>query len=102
MALKLSKTIVRELFMTNRKGVPVIVELQGGDMLVFRMKGSRKKYEVYLGHCFRLAQIMQNEADFKQRTEQYQMKKKAGFKGLRKPKKSSLPYGNLYFKALKQ
>jgi hypothetical protein len=88
--------------MTDRKGTPVIVELQGGDMLVFRMKCSKRRYEIYLGHCFRLAQITQADADFKQRSEQYQMKKKAGFKGLRKPKRSALPYNNLYFKALKQ
>lgn len=101
MAIKLSKTIVRELLSTDRKGKPIIIELEGGDMLTFRLKGSPKRYSIFLGHCFRLAQIFQADSDYREKMKDYQAKKKMGMKRLRKPKQSSLPYNNVYFKALK-
>lgn len=101
MAIRLSKTISRELISTDRKGRPLIVELAGGDMISFRVKGSPKRFSLYLGHAFRLAQIFQTDEDYKARMQAYKEKKAAGYKHLKKPKRYSLPYGTVYYKALK-
>lgn len=101
MAIKLSRPISRELFSTDRKGRPLIIELVGGDVINFRIKGSPKRFSLFLGHAFRLAQIFQADEDYKARMQAYTEKKKAGYKHLKKPKRYSLPYGTVYYKALK-
>lgn len=102
MAIKLTKKISREMLSsaaTNGKdrGKTVIVELLPGDEIGFRIKGSRTLYKVYLGHCFRLAQIQSTEQQFRDAMERYRNR---GTKRMRKPKRTALPFGNIYFKAL--
>ncbi len=103
MATKLIKTVKRELFSTDRKGVPLIVELQGGDMLVFRSKGKRLTHELYIGHAYMMAQIMSAEKRYADAKAEYaRVKKLYPEKRLRKPRKPNVPFNKIYFKALSQ
>lgn len=103
MATKLTKTIRREtLRMTEthgaHKGKPIIVELLPGDEISFKVKGTRQECSIYLGHCFMLAKIQTMEANYKAAMERWRNR---GTKRTRKPRRPSLPFGNMYFKALK-
>lgn len=102
MAVKLTKSVKREMLSSaeshgKNKGKPIIVELVPGDELSFRVKGTRAVYSIYLGHCFRLAQIQTVEANYKEAMQRY---KARGSKRMRKPKRPSLPFNSIYFKAL--
>lgn len=76
----------------------LIVELLPGDELCFRVKGTRQRFSVYLGHCFRLAQLLTLEADYKRRMAEYNERRKYS-KGLRRPKRPMMPFSKLYFDA---
>lgn len=98
---ELTKPVKRGLMSRDRKGRQLIVTMEPGDMLTFRSKGKRRTVSVYLGHCLTLAQILTSSEEFKHRMEEYTAKKKAGARFIRKPKKPSLPFGKVYFDALK-
>ena len=106
MARKLNKTIRREMLsgaqMTKGKyrNRPIVVELRAGDELGFQIKGTRQRYTVYLGHCFRLAQLLTLEHEYKEKMKIYQSRPKGT--RMRKPKKPILPFGKIYFDATKQ
>ena len=102
MALPLLKPIHRELASTSRKGRKIILTIEPGDMITFREKGKRTEVSVYAGHAYMLAQIMSEESHYKKKVEEYNKKKKLGYKGLRKPRKAQFPYNKIYFKALTQ
>lgn len=102
MAVKLIKSVKREMLSSTEthgknRGKPIIVELLPGDEISFRVKGTRAQYSIYLGHCFRLAQIQTVEANYKAAMEKY---KARGSRRMRKPKRTSLPFNSIYFKAL--
>lgn len=101
MARLLTKNITRQtLAVTNRKSEPVVVTLKAGDLLEFRVKGKRLRMEISLAHCFNLAFIMDADRRYHDTVEEYNKKKKAGYKNLRKPKKPFLPFNGIYFKAI--
>jgi len=101
MARLLTKNITRQtLAVTNRKSEPVVVTLKAGDLLEFRVKGKRLRMEISLTHCFNLAFIMDADRRYHDNIEEYNKKKKAGYKNLRKPKKPFLPFNGIYFKAI--
>lgn len=105
MATLLKKTVSREMLSSvvghgKHRNRPVIVELLAGDELNFRVKGTRTSYKIYLGHCFRLAQIQTEEERYKAALATYTERKKAGAKKLRKPRRHALPFSNIYLKAL--
>lgn len=103
MATKLKSPVKRELSATcaTKKGRicrgsdagarSVIVELGADEMIRFRVKGTRKTYELHLIVAFQVAQVNQIQADYKDRVAQYQLKKKAGYRRIRKPKKPYCP-----------
>lgn len=99
MATKLLKSVKRELLSSDRKGKAIIVELMPGDVLKFRIKGKKTFDEVYLGHCYILAQIMSMEHIYKEKMKQYKIKKEAGYR-VKKVKKPHLPFNKMYFDAL--
>ena len=87
---KLLKNIKRELLASpDFKGRPVIVELQAGDRISFRLKGKKKRYEVSLHKVFLLAMLQTLEGEYQDKLDIYNMKKKAGYPRLRKPRKPS-------------
>lgn len=105
MATRLDKAVTREMMsrgLERGKGREraVLVSLMPGDMIRFRLKGTRKAYECYLGHCYRLAQALTLEEDFKERMKVYNEKKKYQ-KGLRKPKRPMIPVSKFYFDSTK-
>lgn len=97
---KLLRPITRELASTDQRGNTLVMTLEPGDVLTFRIKGTRQRASVYIGHCFALATIMEMEARYKQRLDAYNAKKKAGAKGLKPPKKPFNPFSKMYHKAL--
>lgn len=104
MAVKLIKPVKREMLSSTEtrgkdRGKAIIVELLPGDEISFRVKGTRASYSIYLGHCFRLAQIQTVETNYKLAMEKY---KARGTKRMRKPKRTALPFNNIYFKALQK
>ena len=102
MATKLLKSVSRQtLSIEGKKKKPIIVTLIPGDVISFRVKGSKTSNEIYLGHCYVLAQIINIEKFYKQRVEKYNQRKKEGAKGLKKPRKPFLPFSRMYFDAIK-
>lgn len=100
MATKLLKPVKRELFSTDRRGVTLVVTLEPGDCISFRSKGKRTSHEIYLGHCYMLAQIMSADKRFKEAVDNYKKKKAAGYARLKKPRRPSVPFNKIYFDAL--
>lgn len=104
MATKLTKRVRREMLSGvgmmrgkhSQRGL--IVELVPGDELSFRVKGTRQVFTVYLGHCFRLAQILTLESEYKRKMKEYAERKKFQ-KGLRRPKRPMMPFSKVYFDA---
>lgn len=101
MATKLNKPVKRETYSRDHRNRTLIAILEPGDILTFRVKGSRSTYSVTLGQCFNLAQIISSESDYKRKVEIYQLKKKGGAKGLRPPKRPYQPFSKFYFTAIK-
>jgi hypothetical protein len=103
MATKLTKAIKRELFSTEQhgkhRGKPFIVELIPGDEISFRVKGTKKSYSVYLGHCLRMAKILTMESEYKEKLKVFSEKKKAGLRA-KKPNRPSMPFNKMYFDAI--
>lgn len=97
--IPLTKPVRRLTRSTDRKGNPLVVSLEPGDIISFRPKGKRRTVSVYAGHCYALAQIVQTESDYKDRMKVYNEKRKYT-KGLRRPKRHSLPFSRIYFSAL--
>lgn len=101
MATLLKKDVVRETYsVTDRRGQKVIVTLKAGDMLEFRVKGKRIRYEVPLASCMNLAFIQFMEDKYKEKVRTYKEKKSIG-KRPRKPKRPPRIYGEKWYKALK-
>lgn len=100
MATQLTKPVRRETSLTDRKGRRIIAILDADNTITFKPKGLRRTVTVYLGHCFMLAQIMDAEDRYKKAVEAYKVKKAHGARA-RKPIKPSLPFGKVYFDALK-
>lgn len=101
MATKLIKPVSREtLSIEGRKKRPIVVTLVPGDVISFRVKGSRTTTEIYLGHCYVLSQIISADQRFKKKVEEYNAKKKSG-RIAKRPKKPFLPYSKMYFDAIK-
>lgn len=103
MATLLSKTVTRQMhskqLQGKYKGKPILVSLVPGDDLQFRIKGTRQIFSIYLGHCFRLAQISTYEAEYNQKLKDYKIKKAQG-KRVKQIKRTTLPYQTMYFKAI--
>lgn len=102
MATKLLKPITRETIKaTDRKGNAIMVTLLPGDLIEFKSKGSRKRYQVWLPHCLNLAMLLDANRHYQDAMKEYKQKKAAGYKRLRVPKKSQFPLADFYYKATK-
>lgn len=98
---KLTKSVKRETLYTSvqhgkRRGRPVFVELQPGDILSFRIKGTRQRTDVSLMHCYNLAQIITTDRLYREKLKTYEDRKKLGIRG-KKPKKPSGNFNKLYY-----
>jgi len=101
MATLLTKDIAREtLAVTDVKGRKMIVTLKAGDMLEFRPKGKRTRYEVPLAACYNMALIYTINEWHKERMKTYQLKKKLGMR-VRMPKRMPRIFNQKFYEALK-
>jgi hypothetical protein len=105
MATKLLKPIKRELMATiqagKHRGRPINAELQPGDILKFKVKGTRQEYTVSLHAAFTLAQLVTFDRIYNERLQDYNKRKKAGDR-VRKPKKPQLFLHRVFFETLKR
>ena len=94
MATKLVKPVKREMLAKSTVGKysnrPILVEIDGGDLIRFRIKGTRQEYETSLHYVYRLAQIVTYESIYAAKMKKYELEKKAGMR-VRKPKKAIIP-----------
>ena len=101
MATLLKKDVIRETYgVKDRKGGKVIVTLKAGDMLEFRVKGKRLRYEVPLASCMTLAFIQFLEDQYKKKIVEYKKKKSLGQK-TKKPKVPPKVFSTKFYQALK-
>ena len=85
MATKLLKPISREtLAVSDMKGNIQVMTMVPGDMLEFRGKGKRFRYEVPIAAVYYLAIIHTHQQIYKEKLIEYDRCKKAGIKK-RKP-----------------
>jgi hypothetical protein len=101
MAIKLMKDITREtLAVTDHKNQPQIVTLKAGDLLEFRAKGRRYRFEVPLAACYNLALIYTHQQIYKEKLIEYDKCKKTGMKK-RRPKPLPRIFNQAMYEALK-
>lgn len=101
MARKLLKDITREtLAVTNSKNNIQIVTLKAGDMLEFRSKGKRFRYEVPLAACYNMALIYTTQIWYKERMAKYLRDKKDG-RRVKRPRQMSKIFNAKLYEALK-
>jgi hypothetical protein len=101
MATLLNKDISREtLAVTDMKGRKMIVTLKAGDMLEFRPKGKRIRYEVPLAACYNMAMIYTANEWYKEKLEKYHAKKKAGYR-VKRPKRMPRIFNQKFYEALR-
>jgi hypothetical protein len=101
MATKLLKDITREaLAVTNMRGEIQIVTLKAGDMLQFRPKGRRTKYEVPLQACYNMALIYSAQQWYKERIAKYIQDKKNGRK-VKRPRPLPPIFNSKLYEALR-
>lgn len=89
MALKLIKPIKRELLATQR-GKVMVIEIEPGDEITFRVKGKRTRYTVSLHKVYNLALMAFLQENYNTRLAEYNVKKKYGYKRVRRPKPPNL------------
>jgi hypothetical protein len=101
MATLLKKDVIRETYsVTNRSGQKVIATLKAGDMLEFRVKGKRTRYEVPLASCFNMAMIQYIEDQYKQKVKRYKNRQSIGLRS-KKPKRPARLFTKKWYDALK-
>lgn len=93
--IDLNKPIRRVLASSDRKGRRLICTLEPGDIITFRPKGLRRTVSVHLGFCIQLAQAYTIQHEYDQKLADYNAKKKAGMRRLRKPNRPMFPFGKL-------
>jgi len=103
--MKLKNPIKRELLFVKadvgkHRGRSIIVEIQPGDIISFRPKGTQKRVEISLGHCYRLAQIINLELEYQKRMKEYKLKKESGIR-VKKPTKPNMYASKIYHQSLK-
>lgn len=105
MAVKLIKPVKREMLASSTMGKyrnrPIIVTITGGDAISFRIKGTRQEYHTSLHACYRLAQIAHYANMYEDKRKEYEAKKKAGYRNLRKPKRMNFPIDRAIIDALR-
>lgn len=95
MATKLTKAITREAVVKSHwaargRYIVTLIPSPTGDLIQFREKKKKKSYTATLESVLRLAIQQEMAFDYRQAMSEYQTKKKAGYKRLRKPKKPTL------------
>lgn len=69
----------------------VVVTLLPSDEIMFRVKGTRTTYSIHIATAMSIAQAVTFYEEWKRKNEHYQLKKKAGYKRMRRPRRPSHP-----------
>jgi len=93
---KLVKPVTREM-LYSPNGRTIYATLEPGDEISFRAKGRRRTASVPLSHVMNLATIFQSMREHKEKMKEYERKKKAGYKNLRRPRQISLAMFNKFY-----
>lgn len=105
MATKLIKPVKRELLhgstLGKHRGKPIIIILEGGDLVSFRIKGTRQLYQTTIHACYKMAQFATWARQYQDKVAVYEAKKKAGYRNLRKPKRINFPIDKAIIDSLK-
>jgi hypothetical protein len=97
----LKKDVTRETYsVTDRRGQKVIVTLKAGDMISFRVKGKRTRYEVPLQSVFYLSLIQYLHDQHKEKVKRWKERKSIGQRA-RKPSRPPRIYSKKFYDALK-
>lgn len=100
MATLLKKDVQRETYaVTDRKGKKIVVTLKAGDMLEFRSKGERTRFEVPLAACRNLAMIYYMEDKYNEKMRRYKERKKLGLRAVR-PKRPPQVFSKKWYQAI--
>ena len=101
MATLLTKDVKREtIAVTDMKGNKMIITLKAGDVVEFRPKGKRYRYEVPLAACLNLAMIYTASERYKERLKRYEEGRKEGRK-MKRPKQMPKLFNEKLYQALK-
>lgn len=101
MPKRLTKDITREtLAVTNMRNNIQIVTLKAGDMLEFRSKGKRIRFEVPLAACYNMALIYTAQQSYKRRMVKYLEDKKNG-RRVKTPRRLPKIFNPKLYEALK-
>jgi hypothetical protein len=101
MATLLQKDIKREtLAVTDMKGNKMIVTLKAGDVVEFRPKGKRYRFEVPLAACFNLAMIYTAHERYRERVKRYEEGRREGRK-MKRPRQMPKIFNEKLYQALK-
>jgi len=101
MATLLQKDVKRETYsVTDMKGNKMIVTLKAGDMLEFRPKGKRYRFDVPLHACLNLAMIYTASERYRERMKRYEEGRKQGRK-MKRPRQMPKIFNEKLYQALK-
>ena len=110
MATKLTKAVSREcrrasatkkgrICQPYEMGRPLVVTINPEETISFRVKGTKTKYTVHLINVFSLAKIVEMEQMYKEKMEQYKLRKNAGLR-TRKPRRPVMMDSSLIRRAV--
>ena len=101
MATLLQKDVKRETYsVTDMKGNKMIVTLKAGDMLEFRPKRKRYRFDVPLHACLNLAMIYMASERYRERMKLYEEGRKQGRK-MKRPRQMPKIFNEKLYQALK-
>lgn len=105
MATLLIKPVKRQLLHSStvgkHRGKPILVILEGGDLITFRIKGTRQQYQTTIHACYKMAQFATWDRMYQDKMKEYKRRKDAGERGVRKPKRISFPIDKAIIDALR-
>lgn len=110
MATKLTKPVTRELVYcrASKNGRverteasrPIMVTLDHNEKIVFRVKGTKRRYTLHLISAFQLAKANTLIQEYNNKMKVYKERKENRFGRVRKPKKPFLPWDKNFFQVL--
>jgi hypothetical protein len=104
MATKLLRPVRREMLATVQHGKyrnrPIILELEPGDVIRFKVKGTRQFVECSLHSAYTLAQLITYERLYAERLKEYEAKRKSGRRAKR-PKRPKMFVDKVFIQTIK-
>ena len=96
---KLTNPVARQLRSTTHGKVPIIATMQPGDVLEFRIKGTRTRYPLPMHQAYQLAIYYKLVEQYRTDLERYELRRKAGYRA-RKPKAPNLSHFSAHLRRI--